>query len=143
GTCVPRGRRSRTAEGCDGYWWPGTPVRRDRRSWRRSRSTRPGSRCARAGRFRRAARVEPAGALPPNGRVDALALFDRLRPQAGRHVLVATVGDDEDDVPLVQLARDPGGDRRDCARRDAREDPLLEEQLPCPVDAVPVRNEDL
>src|SRR5436309_1604535 len=33
--------------------------------------------------------------LPPDGGVHCLQLIDRLRPEAGRHVLVAAVRDDE------------------------------------------------
>src|SRR3954447_22494183 len=82
-------------------------------------------------------------ALPPNGGVDRFQLVDRLRPEARRQVLVAAVGDDEDDVPLVELARDASRDRGDRAGRHAREDALFVEELLGPDDPVAVRDEDL
>src|SRR5689334_14862620 len=81
--------------------------------------------------------------LPPDGRVHGLQLVDGLRPEARRHVLVAAVGDDEDDVALVELARDPGRHRGDRAGGDAGEDALLVEELLRPDDPVAVRHEDL
>src|ERR1700692_2394182 len=84
----------------------------------------------------------PAG-LPPDGRVEILDLVDRQRVDAARQVLPAVIGDEEHDVALVQLARDPHGDARDRATGDAREDALLVEQPAGPDDRVAVGDEDL
>src|SRR5688500_6472139 len=73
--------------------------------------------------------IRASGELPPHRRVDALELVDRLRPQAGRPVLAAVVGNQEDDVALVELIRNAHRHRSDRARRHAGEDALLLEQL--------------
>src|SRR5579859_3229137 len=47
---------------------------------------------------------------PPHRRVQVLDLLDGKRVDAAREVLPAVVGDDEDDVALVELAGDTHGD---------------------------------
>src|SRR3954463_2836696 len=91
---------------------------------------------------RRGARPRRAG-LPPDRGVEVLDLLHALRVDAARQVLPAVVAHDEDDVALVELARDAHGDRGDRPRRDAREQALLVEQLPRPHHGVVVRDEDL
>src|ERR1035438_9082053 len=81
--------------------------------------------------------------LPPDGRLEVLDLVDRQSVDATREVLPAVVGDDEHDVPLLQLTGDPHGDARDRAAGDAREDALLIEQPARPDDRVAVGYEDL
>src|SRR4051812_17852088 len=81
--------------------------------------------------------------LPPQRRLERLDLLDRLGVQAAREILPAVVGDDEDDVALVELPGDAVCDARDRARRDAGEDALLVEQLARPDDRVAAGDEDL
>src|SRR4051794_31583065 len=80
---------------------------------------------------------------PPDGRVEVRDLVDRQGVETRGQVLPAVVADDEDDIALVELVRDPDGDRRDRAGRDAREDALLVEQPAGPDDRVAVGDEDL
>src|SRR5471032_1991176 len=63
-----------------------------------------------------------AESLPPQRALEVLDLVEGPRVEAAREVLPAVVGDDEDDVALVELAGDPHGDARNRARGDARED---------------------
>src|SRR4051794_6516006 len=71
---------------------------------------------------------------PPQGGLELLELFDGLRVQARGKIFPTVVGHDEDDVALVHLAGDAVRHARDRARRDAREDALLLEQLARPDD---------
>src|SRR5215210_3604755 len=80
---------------------------------------------------------------PPDRGVEVLDLLDALGVDAARQVLPAVVADDEDDVALVELARDPHRDRGDRPRRDAREQALVVEQPARPDDGVAVGDEDL
>ena len=52
---------------------------------------------------------------PPDGGVEILDLVDRQRVDAARQVLPAVVGDDEDDVALVELTGDAHRHARDRA----------------------------
>src|SRR4051794_13710136 len=81
--------------------------------------------------------------LPPERRLQRLDLLDGLGVQAAGEVLPAVVGDDEDDVALVELGGDAVRDAGDRARGDAGEDALLVEQLARPEDRVVVGDEDL
>src|SRR5579862_1563024 len=73
--------------------------------------------------------LAPPMALPPDGRVQVLDLVERPGVDPGGEVLPTVIRNDEDDIALVQLARDPHGDARDRPRRDAGEQALLVEQL--------------
>src|SRR4051794_12599795 len=88
-------------------------------------------------------RCSGAFGLPPDRGVEVLDLLHGLGVDAARQELPAVVADDEDDVALVELARDAHRDRRDRAGRDAGEEALLVEQLARPHDGVVVRDEDL
>src|SRR4051794_11209279 len=83
------------------------------------------------------------GGLPPHGGVQVLDLLHRTRVDPGGEVLPAVVADDEHDVALLELPRDPHGDRGDGARRPPGEDALLVEQPARPDDRVVVGDEDL
>src|SRR5689334_7737481 len=158
----PRHTRAwaRTARCRRAPWLPPPPAspraharvgrRRRPRRWSPSaaRRARPGARrpARRADRTRpRAAHPRPAGRVysPPDGRVQVFELVDRRRVEAGREVLPAVVADDEDDVALVELVRDPDRDACDRAGADTREDALLVKQLLRPYDRVAVGDEDL
>src|SRR5688572_6187683 len=87
--------------------------------------------------------LRDAAPLPPDRGLEVLHLVHRQRVDAARQVLPAVVADDEDDVALVHLAGDPDRHTGDRARRDAREQALLVEQLARPDHGVAVGHEDL
>src|SRR3954454_2313572 len=110
---------------------------------RKSRSRSPRRRQPHRSRPRATPKSGPRD-LPERGVLDdRLELFDRLRVNAGAQVLPAVVGRDEDDVALIDLARDAYRDRRYGAGGDAHEEALLLEQLLRPHDCVAIRHEDL
>src|SRR3954464_1592156 len=81
--------------------------------------------------------------LPPNCGIEVFDLLDRLGVDAGREVLPAVVGNQEDNVAAVALAGDAGGDARERPRGGAGEDALLVEQLARPDERVAVGDDDL
>src|SRR3954451_22877435 len=108
----------------------------------RARKTRTRS-CTRRSPNRRT-RPTRTSSLPEARLLERLLeLLDRLRVDARAEVLPAVVGHHEDDVALVELARDPDRHAGDGAARDAHEEALLLEQLLGPDHRIEVRDEDL